>query len=87
MAVQDTHSLLQIIFTHNMDENYIKITKTKGKFQTAEFDSDSLELKISAVNDEYLANETAITSGIQKRAELRQELDKLIAIKEQLSVV
>lgn len=65
------------------EEKFINLTPKNGKIQIAEVDLDTLDVKIQEANQAYLDNEVVISDGIIQRQILKDELNKLIAIKEQ----
>ena len=67
-----------------MEESFITFSKKSGKIQTGEIDPVALDSKIQSLNREYLDNEVAISDGLIKRENIKDELAKLIAITEQL---
>lgn len=67
-----------------INNNFITFTNKGGKIQTGDIDPEALEEKIQAVNQQYLDNEVVISDGLIQRQVLKDELNKLIAVKEQL---
>jgi hypothetical protein len=67
-----------------MDQKFITFTKKAGKIQTGEIDPASLDVAIGKANQAYLNNEVIISDGLINRQVLKDELNKLIAVKEQL---
>lgn len=68
-----------------LDTKFITFTKKGGKIQTGEINPEILDIKIGEVNQAYLDNEVVIIKiGLIRRQKFKDELNKLIAVKEQL---
>lgn len=67
-----------------MEEKFITFGGVDDKIKTAQVDVGSLEEKIEAANQEYLANEVVLSDALAQRQVLKDRLNTLIIFKEQL---